>query len=204
MKNFRYAAMAALLLSLCACVRLPVNTSAADALSAEEHFKLAAIYESKGELESALKEYESAVKKDNKPDAHFAAANIYLRMKKYKEAEARYLKAIELDPSKGGYYNNLGWLYMETGELERAEAEVNEALKKDPRRGYIYLDTLGVIQLKQGKFPEAEKTLNKASVETPPEEKNGLLEIYNHLLELYLKTGDKGKAALIQDKIKNP
>jgi len=202
MKYVRYALAIALSLSILGCVHLPA-TDNPNVLSYEEHYKLATIYESKGENEPAVRAYENAIKVyDKNPGAYFGAGNIYLRMKKYDEAEKYYLKAIELDPSNGSYYNNLGWLYMETGDLKKAEAKAREAAEKDPSKAYIYLDTLGVIQTRENNLPEAEKSLNEAARLAPSTEKEGLREILNHLLDVYLKTGDTAKASGVRDRLK--
>jgi tetratricopeptide (TPR) repeat protein len=203
MRYSRYALAAVLCLSLLGCVRLPV-TDNPNVLSYEEHYKLATIYESKGENEPAVREYENAIRVyDKNPGAYFGAGNVYLRMKKYQEAEKYYLKAIELDPHNGGYYNNLGWLYMESGDLKKAESRAREAAEKDPSKAYIYLDTLGVIQTKENNLPEAEKALNEAARLAPSTEKEGLREIYNHLLEVYRKTNDSEKATLVEKRLKD-
>lgn len=202
MRYIRYVLFILILPGLLACVRLPRTDNPA-VLSYEEHYKLASIYESKGENEAAIREYENAIKVyDKNPGAYFAEGNIYLRMKKYDDAERYYLKAIELDPSNGGYYNNLGWLYMETGDLKKAEAMAKEAAATDPSKAYIYLDTLGVIQTRENNFPEAEKSLNEAARLAPAKEKEGLKEIYNHLLDVYLKTNDSQKASLVRERLK--
>lgn len=174
-----------------------------DPLSFDEHFKLASIYESKGEADLALREYEAASGADKKrSEAYFAAGNLYLKINRPKDAEVSYLNAIKITPGIGAYYNNLGWLYMELGQMDRAEEAIKEALKIDPEKSYAYLDTLGVIQMKNNDLQEAEKTLVSAAILAPETEKNGLNEIYSHLIELYKKTGDDEKAATIEDKKK--
>ncbi len=202
MKYFM-AVVSALALAMAGCVRMPAKTAAPDALSPEEHYRLATIYESKGELDGALKEYDSAIKGGIKADrAYFGEGNVYFKMKKYKDAERCYLKAIELDPSGGVYYNNLGWLYMETGDIKKAEDRAREAAVRDPARAYVYLDTLGVIETAQDDYSEAEKSLDKAADLAPAGEKESLKQIYGHLLDLYLKTGDNSKASLVREKLK--
>ena len=84
-------------------------------LSYNEHMKLGAIYESKGEYELALREYEGALALDKKePGARFAMGNVRLKMKDYSKAEEEFLKSIEKSPSPDAY-NNLSWVYMEQG-----------------------------------------------------------------------------------------
>ena len=128
--------------------------------------------------------------------------NLSYRMKKYDNAESWYLKAIELNPEKAVFFNNLAWLYMEENQLDRAEDTAKTAVKKDPLAMHVSLDTLGVIQTKKGNYPEAEANLKEAASLTPPQDKAGLAQTYAHLLELYKKTGDREKAGRIEDKLK--
>ncbi len=172
-------------------------------LSAADNLRLAAIYESKGEIDLALRHFAIAIKADKaNPEAWFALANLNLKIGKYEEAEGAYKKAIRLEPGSGSFYNNLGWLYMETGRLGKAAAMAREAIKWDRAGSHIYLDTLGVIQTKDGKYARAGKNLNEALELAPPEDKEARQIIYGHLLDLYQSSGEAAKAAAVQELIK--
>jgi tetratricopeptide (TPR) repeat protein len=190
-----------LLLITVSCGRLHVMPEGKEALTPEESYRLGAIYESQGEQDRALREYQSAAGRGYAA-AHFAIANIHIKKAEYKEAESELLKAIETDPSKGAFYNNLGWVYMETGRLDEAEDAVNKALRSEPVENPAYLDTLGLIQMKGGRFSEAEKTLKRAAFLAGESAAEGLVEIYGHLIGLYRKTGEDGLAASIEDKVR--
>lgn len=188
-----------LLAFLVSCAHLPYGM----ALSADEYMRLGSIYESKGEPELALREYRNAIEADGeRADAHFAAANVCLSLNRYEEAGEGYRKASEIDPKNGAYLNNLGWVYMETGRMKEAEKAVMEALRADPEKAFIYFDTLGVIQTKAGKLTEAEDSLVKALSIAPLEEKTGVTEIYRHLSELYIKTGNAEGEKFIAERLK--
>ncbi|MBI5469425.1 MAG: tetratricopeptide repeat protein [Deltaproteobacteria bacterium] len=195
------AVLPVLLLITASCGHLHIKPEGKDALTPEESYRLGAIYESQGEQDLAMREYLSAADRGHAA-AHFAMANIHIKKAEYKEAESELLKAIETDPSKGAFYNNIGWVYMETGRLDKAEDAVNKALRSDPAENPAYLDTLGLIQMKSGRFSEAEKTLSRAASLAGAGGGEGLAEIYGHLIGLYRKTGEDGKAASIEDKIK--
>jgi Tfp pilus assembly protein PilF len=152
-------------------------------LSYEEHIELATIYEKRGETGLALREYKKAVR------------GYYL------DAEDSFRKAIELDPNVGVFYNNLGWLYLETNRPIMADSVVRRGLVMDPIRSYIYLDTLGVVETRLANFGEAERLFNEALVHAPLVDTAALFHIYTHLLELYLITGDEKKADEAKDKI---
>ncbi|MDP2690595.1 MAG: tetratricopeptide repeat protein [Deltaproteobacteria bacterium] len=171
-------------------------------MTREERLSLAAIYESKGETELALREYSRAAEEGGSADAYFAIANIRLKAGDLKEAERNYLKAVRINPANAAYRNNLGWLYMEKGELKKAERSAREALRLDPGKGFVYLDTLGVIQTRFGSFKEAEASLMEASRLAPAGDRQGRIEIYSHLGDLYRKTGEIDKAVRMEERIK--
>lgn len=190
-----------LLLVMASCGHVDIKPAGKDALTPEESYRLAVIYESRGEEDLALREYLSAAERGY-AEAHFAIANIHIKKAEYREAEAELLKAIERDPSKGGYYNNLGWVYMETGRLDEAEEAVNKALGHGKAEEPAYLDTLAQIQMKGKRFAEAEKTFKRAVSLAGEVGGEGLYEIYGHLLELYRKTGEDDLAASVEEKLR--
>jgi hypothetical protein len=94
-----------------------------DPLTAKEHFTLGTIYEKRGELGLAVREYETALDKD--PDFLPATTRLgefsYLTGQ-YHQAERYYRRAIELAPRNGDLYNNLCWVYLSQGKkLKEAE-----------------------------------------------------------------------------------
>lgn len=172
-------------------------------LTAEERLELGSIYESRGEDELALEQYEKVSEEDRyNADAWFALANLHLKREEYDEAEKNYARALEINPT-GPYHNNLGWLYMEKGRFDRAEEEVKKAIRVDPGKRYIYLDTLGVIQMRRSRYAEAEKSLTEAAALTPADQAGGLEQIYTHLEELYERTGQRGKAEAVREKLRS-
>ncbi len=197
----RYLAVLVLIAFLAACGHTPGGGEAA--LSAEDNLALAVIYESRSEIDLALKHFALAIELDKKnPEAYFALANLNLKIGNYREAEAAYKGAIRLKPGSGPYYNNLGWLYMETGRLAKAAATVATAIKRDPAFAHVYLDTLGVIQMKGAKLALAEKSFIDALELTPAEDVGSLRIIYGHMLDLYEKTGRGKEAEAIIEEIR--
>lgn len=108
-----------------------------------------------------------------------------------KRAEIHLRRAIELS-SKDELpeaYNALGYLYAEQGiKLDEAETLVRRALKSVPKSG-AYLDSLGLIYLKQGKLDAAIENLEQAIHYLPDTP-----EILLHLVDAYLEKGLKQKA----------
>jgi len=81
---------------------------------------LAMAYAQEGKLELAIKEYQNLIySADIYPNTHHNLANALLALEKYKEAEAEYKKAIEMDPDFIFSYHALLNLYKITGETEK-------------------------------------------------------------------------------------
>jgi Tfp pilus assembly protein PilF len=156
------------------------------------------IYKALGELYLRQKNLQSAEKTyllilDLAPgdaEAHFFLANIYEEAGEPLKAEKELKRAVELKPDYHEALNYLGYLYVEQDKnLDQAEAMIRKALEFEPDNG-AYVDSLGWLYFKKGKLKEALRELEKASL---------LLEdpvIYDHLGDLYLRTGDKEKAKL--------
>jgi tetratricopeptide (TPR) repeat protein len=133
-----------ILLSSCSLPRIIVFH---DPLTPEEHINLGVSYENKGELDAALKEYETASKKSQ--ITYLYMGNIYFQKNDFVNAEKYYRKAIKKtdDPRA---YNNLAWLYykMDT-KLQEAEKLARKAVELSPD-SVDFKDTLGKIIEKRG------------------------------------------------------
>jgi len=89
-----------------------------------------------------------------------------------------------LDPSNTTLENNLGYLMLENdGDLAEAARLIEAALAGDPRNSST-MDSWGWVLYKQGKYPQAEEALRKATVLSPYSP-----EIHKHLGEVLLKQG---------------
>ncbi len=196
--------VAVALLLLTSCSRQFVRVSKKSPLTYTEHIRLATAYEAGGALGAAIREYNEALRLNPRSAlAYFGLGNVYLKMQNHPEAERYYLKAIEIDPSKGVFYNNLGWVYIETGRYTDAYVTISRGLTLDTERSYIYLDSLGIIEMRRGNLVQAERLFEDAAIRTPPANIRGMLRIEEHLLELYTLMGDKEKAEQTREKIED-
>lgn len=88
----------------------------------------------------------------------------------YVKAEELLRKAIELAPSRSAEAcNHLGYMWAELGiNLDEAEQLILRALEMEPANG-AYIDSLGWVYFKQGRFHEALEALQRAEslLETP-------------------------------------
>lgn len=178
-----------------------------DPLKADEHIKLAQIYEAKGEAEFAAEEYKKALAQDKTNSmAYFGLGNISFKDGKYGDAGDYYKKAIESTPADDQrnaiFYNNLSCAYIEANkDLKEAERLVQRALLLDAERAGIYQDTLGVIYIKLKEYEKAEEAFSSA-LQNAHEDPIALRYIYQHLSELYRLQGNKDKLHEATERLK--
>lgn len=140
-----------LLFSSCALPRIIILN---DPLSPEEHINLGVSYERKGELDHALREYETASKRLD--IAYLYIGNIYFHKKDFKKAERFYKKAIKRTGSPEAY-NNLAWLYyISSKDLNDKDARLrglkkglelaSKAVEMSPQNE-DFIDTLNTIKI---------------------------------------------------------
>ncbi|MBV8514159.1 MAG: tetratricopeptide repeat protein, partial [Acidobacteria bacterium] len=160
----------------------------------ETYLNIAQVYERARrykEAEEAAKAAEAlhGDPRDNET-TYFLLGAIYERQKLYDKAEEQFKKVISMDPGNAPALNYYGFMLGDLGQrLDEAEAMVNSALKIEPYNG-AYLDSLGWIYYKQGKYNQAESWLHKA-VERDPHDPN----IRSHLGDVYAKQGRTEQAA---------
>lgn len=183
----------ALMLSGCS---LPQIIVLHDPLSADEHVKLGGIYDSQGKTALARDQYRFAVKQaPENIRAWSLLGDSAFRLKEYPEAEKAYGKALDLDPKSGDLLNNLAWVYIQQDKrLGEAQELVQAALEHAPDRRPYYLDTLGVLFLKDGKVPEAIAALKESSETIPRDQPELLAEALLHLADAYRAAGDASAA----------
>lgn len=106
-------------------------------------------------------------------------------------------KSIELDPENSPRAcNYLGYMWAERNEnLDEAEQLVRRALASDPANG-AYLDTLGWIYFRQGKFSDAIGELLRAAGRLPGPD----AVVYEHIGDTYEKLGKSAEAVLYWQK----
>jgi Tfp pilus assembly protein PilF len=196
--------MMSLILTLSAgCSHLPRIIELHDPLSAKEHFQLALTYEEKKENDLALREYEEVLKKKEfRGETYTNMANIYLSQGKEKLAESFYLKSIQADPLYGKAYNNLAWIYIsENKDLQRGEQLLLNAIEKDPEHSASYLDTLGSVYEKEGKWEKSLEALKKAEREGFKRDRAIEREFLKHLEKVLIFLGKNNDADAVRRKI---
>ena len=129
---------------------------------AEAHFCLGRVYQTTGDPQKAVEQFELAVVLDpNSDDGYRGLAEAYSNMGKPGNAEATYQRAISLRPQYWASYSWLGTFYFRQaryGDSARMFSKVVE-LSPDNFRGY---SNLGAVYVLQGRYDDAIEILNKS------------------------------------------
>jgi tetratricopeptide (TPR) repeat protein len=144
-----------------------------------------------GDAEQALDKAEQlSTKDDDKEYIWFLRGSTYEREKRYTDAEAQFKKVLASDPEHASALNYLGYMMADQNmNLDEALGYIQRAVDLDPANG-AYLDSLGWVYFRLGKFDLAEENLLKAAqkINTDP-------TVHDHLGDLYQKTGHLKLAA---------
>ena len=111
------------------------------------------------------------------------------RLGDWPEAEADFMRALELEPDQPLVLNYLGYSWVEMGRnLDEAKTMIEKAVELRPNDGYI-VDSLGWVAYRLGDFEEAARQLELA-VELVP----GDPIINDHLGDAYWQVGRLNEA----------
>ncbi|MDP3543603.1 MAG: tetratricopeptide repeat protein [Elusimicrobiota bacterium] len=148
----RFAA-AALALALTSCAGLPRVFRAADPLTAQEHARLGAAYDSQGLTAAAERQYLRALVLDPRhTGAWMALGNAAYAAGKYGRAARRYRRVLNLEPGHPGAANNLAMVYLaQNRRLSQARVLAESALANAGTLRPHILDTLEQIAKRQAR-----------------------------------------------------
>jgi len=114
---------------------------------------------------------------------------IYDGKKMYNKSDSLYSKAVSLDSTNILLLNNFAYSLAERGiQLKKALKMVKTAVEKEPKNS-SYLDTIGWVYYKLGKYDDAVKYINKAI-----EHDSDNATLLEHLGDVYFKMNKKDKA----------
>lgn len=120
---------------------------------------------------------------------YYARGIAFERDKKWAQAEADFLKALDLSPDQPQVLNYLGYSWVDQGtNLQRALAMIQKAVAASPNDGYI-IDSLGWAYYRLGRFNDAVAELEQAVNLRPTDP-----EINDHLGDAYWRDGRKLEA----------
>ncbi len=119
-----------------------------------------------GNFDDALVKLQSIIKEVEKCAACYAKmGDVYLKKNDNKEAEAAYLKAIEIDPAQASSYAALATIYNEQKKFDEAtkmSAKATELMGASGGTDPTAIFNQGVIYWNQGKAAEAKTEWEKA------------------------------------------
>ncbi len=135
-------------------------------------------------FEEALNEAQNAESDFLKPRFYLDYGSAAEQAGLYDKAAELFHKAIAMDPANAAEpYNYLGYMWAEqNSHLDEAEDAIKRALQLDPGNG-AYLDSLGWLQYRQGKYDQALENLKRAIQNLPRED----AVVFEHLGDVYLK-----------------
>ena len=109
----------------------------------------------------------------------------------YDKAAELFKKSIQLDPANAAQaYNYLGFMWADQNtHLDEAESYIKKALASDPDNG-AYLDSLGWIHYRRGKYEQALAELLNAAQALKAEDAT----VFEHLGDTYAKLNQMPKA----------
>lgn len=154
---------------------------------------LAQIYTRLRKWKDASAAIDQAEKLDNSKQAtgliYFMRGALQERQKHIDAAEQQFRQSLTLDPNNPLTLNYLGYMLADHGlKLNEALQLVERAVKLDPENG-AYLDSLGWVQFKLGRYALAEQSLEKAITLIPTDP-----TVHDHLGEVYASIGNLQQA----------
>lgn len=158
---------------------------------------MAQIYQTQGDLKSAIDVAKKAAEIDSKNlDTQLALGNLYILDKQPDEARAVYEKALQIDAGASTRYY-LGQAYMQSGDYGNAELQFNKIKELQPNSPYGDFG-LGQTYAKQGRYDEAIRAFENAI-----SRKTDYWDAYSEMGYAYVDSGDFDKAKEIATKLSN-
>jgi tetratricopeptide (TPR) repeat protein len=159
------------------------------------YLEIAQVYEKGKRWDDMAKSLDEAEKlsksDDDKSTVFFMRGAMLERQKKFEVAEAEFRKVLAIDPNSDSALNYLGYMLADRNtRLDEAYTMVKKALDIKPDNG-AYMDSMGWVYYRQGKYSEAEGLLVRALQKQPDP------TVHDHLGDVYAKLG-KTKEAVAQ------
>lgn len=140
-----------------------------------------------------------STKNEDKAYVYFLRGDLYQHQKMFDQAEDQFRKVLATttpsDPQAAATLNYLGYMNADRGvKLDESLNYIKQALTFEPNNA-AYLDSLGWVYFKLGKYDLAEDNLNKAASHMGSDP-----TVQEHLGDLYQKTGRLKLAATHWDR----
>ena len=152
----------------------------------DSYVALANVYEKGKRFPDMAKALDSAERlsdsQEEKEGVWFIRGAMFERQKNLPLAEKEFRKILDQNPENSGAMNYMGYMLADANtRLNESLDLINKALDREPGNG-AYLDSLGWVQFRLGRFDDAEKNLTRAMEKTPRDP-----TVHDHLAEVLLK-----------------
>ena len=122
-------------------------------------------------------------------DLLYSLAGLYARLSEKGRSEQALTDVLGLDPSCAGASNDLGYAWADEGKnLGQAETLVRKAVQQEPDN-LSFLDSMGWVLYKRGKYEEALRELTRAALLADP-------VVLDHLGDTLYRLGDRARAVV--------
>jgi tetratricopeptide (TPR) repeat protein len=137
----------------------------------QTYLSLAEIYQKGKRWDDTSKALDAAEKLsqsvEEKQDIWFMRGATFEKQKKIEASEAEFRKVLAANPDHASALNYLGFMLADRNiRLQESLNMINKALEKDPNNG-AYLDSLGWVYYRLGRFTEAEEVIRRAIEKVP-------------------------------------
>jgi Tfp pilus assembly protein PilF len=171
-------------ITLSACSHLPRAIKLYDSVSAEEHLQQGQSYAQAGDWSAAEKEYDLAVRQDPKnARAWMGLGQTERALGRSKPAGKYFGKARELASGDAEMLNDLAQAFLDLGRLPEAASAADQAVALGGAGRPFYLDTRGLVKLRQGDRDGARQDLDAAWLQAPADADELRSQIKSHLKE---------------------
>lgn len=150
------------------------------------YVSLAEVYDKGKRFDDMAKALDQAEKlsqsDDEKENIWFMRGAMFERQKKVDRAEVEFRKVLKVNPESSGAMNYIGYMLADRNmRLQESFDLINKALDQDPGNG-AYLDSLGWVLYRMGRYDEAEKQLRRALEKTPRDP-----TVHDHMADVLMK-----------------
>ena len=175
-----------------------------------------------GKLEESAETYLDVIKRLRRADleeeererfadrVRYLLSGLYVDMKQIDKAAEQLQILLKKHPNNATYNNDLGYIWADHNmNLDESERLIRKAIEEDEKErkaldlppelnkpNAAYLDSLGWVLYRKGKFEEAKKYLQQAA--ELPEGQH--IEILDHLADVHIQLGETKQAVEIWEK----
>src|SRR4030067_1676336 len=98
-------------------------------MTQEELERMGDFYVRQGNLPMAFLQYDKALRLDrNQPGIHYKMGRLFLEKGMAEEAQNEFLEVLKVNPQHAQAFEGIGWVFFKTGDLERAEKNLQQAV----------------------------------------------------------------------------